>query len=282
MTTLYLTRSKTHLTVDRSGFAIQYCHRTTSRYPISQVKQIVCFEGVRLNRTSQREIQRHQIPLLQLDRTGTICGRWYPKSETIDRHLSPSTVDRLDLAEWLLKRHLEDSIDLLTRLQGTPTLQATGRVLLLLHETLSDADSLDMIRGYYATGTAYFDRALRETLSAYILHLNGSRPPMTVSQLLRVGESLLHHHLEIALTQARFDLSLGSLHVPADCDAPLVCDGVAVLRPCFVDAFVVRWLHHCCSTSITWLAFCTAWERQPFLHGQIGEFVESLRRWLTA
>lgn len=170
-------------------------------------------------------------------------------------------------------------MDLLKHLKGTPTLAATRSILALLHDSLGDADTLDLVRGYYATATAYYDRALRESLTAYLLQLNGSRPLMSLSQLLRVGESLLHHRLELALSHAHLDLSLAYLHSPTDCEVPLVCDGVAVLRPGFVDGFVWRWLHRCSGGSRTWLGFCTAWERQPLLGDCLDEWVERLSRW---
>lgn len=280
MTTLYLTRPQTTLSADRTTFILQHCHLVTARYPISDIEQIVCFEGVQLHRSSQHAIHRQQLPLLQLDRTGAICGCWHPPTVPLNGHSSPDS--HLDLAEWLAKYHMKEAIDLLANLHGTPALSTTRRVLALLHDSLDDADTLDMVRGYYATATAYYDRALRESLTAYLLQLNGSRPLMSLSQLLRVGESLLHHRLEIALSQARLDLNLGYLHVPSDCEAPLVCDGVAVLRPNFVDGFVWRWLHRRDGSSRTWLAFCTAWERQPLLGDRIDELVESLSRWSVA
>jgi CRISPR/Cas system-associated endonuclease Cas1 len=277
MTTLYLTRPQTTLTADRTTFTLHYHHLITGRYPISQIQQIICFEGTHLDRRSQREIQRQQIPLLQLDRTGTICGRWNPPIAPLNRHASPSS--HLDLGQWLAQYHLKEAIDLLSNLQGTPALAATRRVLALLHDSLNDAETLDRVRGYYATATAYYDRALRESLIAYLLQLNGSRPLMSLSQLLRVGESLLHHHLELALSRADLDLNLGYLHSPTDCDAPLVCDAVAVLRPAFVDGFVWRWLHRCGGGSRTWLGFCSAWDCQPLLGDRLEELVHSLSRW---
>jgi len=253
MPAIYLTQPGSQLSAKRQYFVIGT--RTPISRPIAakMVSQIALFGNCHLTCEAETLARSHDIPVLLFDDRAQFAGRSYlPRScqhwQQID--LSENRDRYRELAESFLRAKIHNSSIVLRKLVGlgaTPAITATQRILKVLEDEVLAAPSLEVLRGYSATATAYYDRALEEWLArtllfqyAKALHLPAAPFPYSPFQLLRVGEVLLHQTLDNFAREVGVDPALGYLHTSDECEFPLICDWVAEFRPVLVDDLVVE------------------------------------------
>jgi len=241
--TLILTNPKTQIDRADRALILHRPHQPTQLVPLHQLDRLILIGSIPLRRPVHNALIRHRVALLQLDALGNPLGSWHPDRQPPQPRRD--TRPRLDRAQTLLHHTLTQSLGLLERLAAigaTPTVSTTRRVLTVLRDDLHTADNLDTLRGYTHTATRYHDRALHEWLAGYAATLNDSRPIVPTATALRFAEALLYDDLDRAIARAALPDTLATLHDVETCIAPLVCDGVLLLRCTWVDWLVVRWL----------------------------------------
>lgn len=129
--------------------------------------------------------------------------------------------------------------------QGEP-LQEMAVRLLAVEERLSEAETLDQVRGFEGRASALyfevFDRLIKNP--EFEFHGRNRRPPLDpVNVLLSLGYTLLANAVETAVQIVGLDPYLGTLHEVAYGRPSLVCDLMEEYRAVVVDPMVVACLN---------------------------------------
>lgn len=246
MAAIYLTKSRSRLTVDASYFQVYDRNQLTLKIPAKLTSHIVLFGNCQLDPQAAALAKSRDIPVLFLDNCGRFLSRLEPNTGTA-KYLATQLQRSQDLeftqtmAETILRAKLHNSRTVLKQLarnSASYTTEIALEAMQFLMDDLPLSKSVSELRDRGAMATAFYYQALGELLTHTLdfpQQCSFHAPINSIDALLRAGNALLYQTVYGFVTASGLSPDCGILHLDSEGEEPLVRDLAAQFQPLLVD-----------------------------------------------
>ncbi len=249
MSTLYVTDQGAYLSVKNQQFQVYYEGQLRIKVPASRVSNIVLFGCCNVSHGAVSYALRARIPIMYLSQKGRYFGRLQTEGDAKVEYLMRQVICSQNpefakkQAENIVLAKLHNSRALLLKLnRRRPSKKATSAIALIaeLMDNLSQADSMDALRGYEGKAATVYFQALGSLFTGvFEFDKRTKRPPTDpINSLMSLGYTLLSQNVFSFVQSVGLHTHFGNLHVPRDNHPALVSDLMEEFRAQLVDSLV--------------------------------------------
>ncbi len=249
MSTLYVTDQGAYLSVKNQQFQVYYQGELRIKVPASRVSNIVLFGCCNVSHGAVSHALRQRIPIMYLSQRGRYFGRLQTEGDAKVEYLMQQVICSQNpeftrkQAENIVSAKLHNSRALLMKLnRRRPSKLAASAIDLIadLRDNLSQADSMDALRGYEGKAATLYFQALGSLFTGVFAFEKRTRRPPTdpINSLMSLGYTLLSQNVFSFVQAVGLHTHFGNLHVPRDNHPALVSDLMEEFRAQLVDSLV--------------------------------------------
>ncbi len=249
MSTLYVTDQGAYLSIKNQQFQVFYQRDLRIKVPVNRVSNIVLFGCCNVSHGAVSCALQRRIPIMYLSQRGRYFGRLQTEGNAKVEYLIRQILCSQDpeftrkQAENIVSAKLHNSRALLLKLnRRRPSKIAVSAIDLIadLMDDLSQADSMDALRGYEGKAATLYFQALGSLFTgAFAFDKRTKRPPTDpINSLLSLGYTLLSQNVFSFVQAVGLHTHFGNLHVPRDNHPALVSDLMEEFRAQLVDSLV--------------------------------------------
>jgi CRISP-associated protein Cas1 len=249
MSTLYVTDQGAYLSVKNRQFQVYHQGQLRIQVPASRVSNIVLFGCCNVSHGAVSYALRGRIPIMYLSQKGRYFGRLQTEGDAKVEYLMRQVICSQNpeftrkQAENIVLAKLHNSRALLLKLnRRRPSAKAASAIALIaeLMDNLSQADSMDALRGYEGKAATVYFQALGSLFTGvFEFDKRTKRPPTDpINSLMSLGYTLLSQNVFSFVQSVGLHTHFGNLHVPRDNHPALVSDLMEEFRAQLVDSLV--------------------------------------------
>lgn len=249
MSTLYVTDQGAYLSVKNQQFQVFYQGELRIKVPANRVSNIVLFGCCNVSHGAVSYALRRRIPIMYLSQRGRYFGRLQTEGDAKVEYLIRQVICSQNpeftrkQAENIVWAKLHNSRALLLKLnRRRPSKIASSAIDLIadLMDDLSQADSMDALRGYEGKAATLYFQALGSLFTGvFAFNKRTKRPPTDpINSLMSLGYTLLSQNVFSFVQTVGLHTHFGNLHVPRDNHPALVSDLMEEFRAQLVDSLV--------------------------------------------
>ncbi|MFN6484737.1 MULTISPECIES: CRISPR-associated endonuclease Cas1 [unclassified Nostoc] len=256
MSTIYITEQDVTFQIQHHYLKVFHQQNQRICIPIRNLSQFIIFGNISLPKEVIQIVHSHQIPVLYLTQTGEYLGRLENPSQlqakylTSQRRRTRDTEFNRATAESIIWAKLHNQHTFLqswTRHHANHTTQRALNYLTLLMDNLPIAPGIDELHEYSEEADNIYYCAVASLITFY-----NEYPRTTakrISQLINLGNQLLHQYIYTLLKTAGLDPNYAILHRDSHQELPLAWDFTAEFSTPIVDDLVLNFVRNLTNTN---------------------------------
>jgi CRISPR-associated protein Cas1 len=266
MSTLYLVQQGATVSKEQGRFLVKTPKEAPLEIPAREIERVLVFGNIQLTTAIISDCLAQQIPVVFLSQLGDYKGHlWSAENDDIRiekvQYQRQDDADfRLTTARAIVQGKLRNSKQLLLRLNRKRQLDSVKAAIAGLDrdlEALTQAETLDQLRGYEGSAATRYFRALGDLITnpAFSFTERNRRPPKDpINSLLSFGYTLLYNNVLSLLLAEGLNPYLGNLHGSEKKQTFLAFDLTEEFRSPVVDSVVMRLINRriFSPTDFTW------------------------------